>query len=56
MEAFQMDWAVLQALCDHPDYRAGEELAKMRAAAKKDIDAMGIAPDRVGQPGTGTSA
>ena len=51
MEAFQMDWAVLQALCDHPDYRVGEELAKMRAAAKKDIDAMGAEPDRVGQPG-----
>jgi len=51
MEAFQMDWAALQALCDHPDYRIGEELAKMRAAAKKDIDTMNSAPDQVGQPG-----
>jgi hypothetical protein len=55
MEAFQMDWTVLQALCDHPDYRVGEELAKMRAAAKKDIDAMGTEPDRVGQTGTGAN-
>jgi len=52
MEAFQMDWAVLQALCDHPDYRVSEELARMRAAAKKDIDAMGTQPDQVGQPET----
>jgi hypothetical protein len=53
MEAFQMDWAVLQTLCDHPDYRVGEELARMRVAAKKDIDAMGAEPDQVGQPVAG---
>jgi hypothetical protein len=51
-EAFQMDWATLQTLCDHPDYRVGDELAKMRTAAKKDVDAMSSAPDHVGQPGS----
>jgi len=49
MEAFQMDWAVLQNLCHHPDYRVGEELAKMRAAAKKDVDTVGSLPNQVGQ-------
>jgi len=50
-EAFQMDWATLQTICTHPDFRVGEELAQMRAAAKKDVDAMGAHPDDVGQPG-----
>ena len=47
--AFHMDWAVLQSLCDRPEYRVGEELARMRLAAKKDVDAMGAAPDRIGE-------
>jgi len=50
-EAFQMDWATLQTLCDQPDYRVGDDLAKMRMSAKKDVDAMSSAPDHVGQPG-----
>jgi len=48
-EAFQIDWAVLQSLCDRPEYRVGEELARMRVAAKKDVDALGAARDPVGQ-------
>jgi hypothetical protein len=51
-EAFQMDWATLQTLCNHPDYRVGEDLAKMRAAAKKDVDAMGSHRDDISHPGT----
>ena len=39
--AFQMDWTVLHQLCHLPEYRVGEELAKMRLAAKKDVDAIG---------------
>jgi hypothetical protein len=50
-EAFQMDWVTLQTLCNHPDYRVGEELAKMRAAAKKDVDVMGTHRDDIGHPG-----
>ena len=46
-EAYAMDWPSLHNLCHQPDYRIGEELAQMRAAAKKDVDAMGIAPDPV---------
>jgi len=48
-EAFQVDWTVLQSLCDRPEYRVGEKLAQMRLAAKKDVDAMGAAHDPVGQ-------
>ena len=44
-----MDWAVLQGLCDRREYRVGEELAQMRLAAKKDVDAMGAARDPVGE-------
>ena len=47
--AFHMDWAVLQSLCDRPEYRVGEELARMRLAAKKDVDAMGGAKDHIGE-------
>ena len=47
-EAFRMDWAVLQSLCDRSDYRVGEELARMRLAAKRDVDARGMARDHVG--------
>jgi len=49
-EAFVMDWATLQNLCHHNDYRVGEELARMRQAAKKDVDAIGATPDPVDQP------
>jgi len=48
-EAFHMDWTVLHALCHRPQYRVGEELAQMRMAAKKDVDAIGAVPDQVGQ-------
>ena len=48
-EAFEMDWAVLQSLCDRPDYRVGEELAQMRLAAKKEVDAMGRTKDHIGE-------
>jgi hypothetical protein len=51
-EAFHMDWGTLQTICTHPDYRVGEELAQMRTAAKKDVDAMGAHRDDVGQPGS----
>lgn len=50
-QAFQMDWVVLQTLCDLPEYRVGEELSRVRAAAKRDVDAMGVVPDPMGQPG-----
>jgi hypothetical protein len=50
-EAFIIDWTVLHTLCHRPDYRIGEELAKMRLQAKRDIDAMGAEPDRIGATG-----
>jgi hypothetical protein len=40
---------VLHALCHRPDYRVGEELAKMRLAAKKEVDAMGTGRDHIGE-------
>jgi len=52
MEAFQMDWTLLQNLCHQPDYRVGEELAQMRAATKKDIDVLGPGTDVTAQPAT----
>jgi hypothetical protein len=48
-DVFQMDWTALHTLCHRPDYRVGEELAKMRLAAKKDVDAMGAGRDHVGE-------
>jgi hypothetical protein len=48
-EVFHMDWTVLQSLCDRPEYRVGEELARMRLAAKKDVDASGSEPDHIGE-------
>jgi hypothetical protein len=48
-QAFEIDWAVLQTLCHLPEYRVGEELSQMRAAAKRDVDAMEVAPDPMGQ-------
>jgi hypothetical protein len=47
-EAFQMDWATLQNLCANSNYRISEDLARLRTAAKKDVDAMQSAPDQVG--------
>jgi len=49
-EAFHMDWPKLQELCTQPDFRVGEELAKMRASAKKDVDAMGAHRDDISHP------
>jgi hypothetical protein len=48
-EVFHMDWAVLHALCHRPGYRVGEELAQMRLAAKKEVDAMGAGRDHIGE-------
>ena len=48
-EAFQMDWAALQTLCHRAEYRVGEELAQMRLAAKKDVDAIGASPEQTGR-------
>jgi hypothetical protein len=48
-EGFQMDWTVLHALCHRPNYRVGEELAQMRLAAKKKVDAMGTGRDHIGE-------
>jgi hypothetical protein len=50
-DTFHMDWTALHALCHRPDYRVGEELAGMRLAAKKDVDAMGVGRDHVGETG-----
>jgi hypothetical protein len=44
-----MDWTALHGLCHRPDYRVGEELARMRLGAKKDVDAMGASRDHVGE-------
>lgn len=49
-EAFHMDWTVLNDLCHRAEYRVGEELAQMRRAAKKDVDAIGASPDQLGRP------
>jgi len=48
-DAFDMNWATLHTLCHRPEYRVGEELAQMRLAAKREIDAMGAAGDHVGE-------
>jgi hypothetical protein len=48
-EVFHMDWTMLHALCHRPNYRIGEDLARMRLAAKKDVDAMGVARDHIGE-------
>jgi len=47
-EDFQMDWPALHALCHRPEYRVGEELARLRIAAKKEIDALGTELDHIG--------
>jgi hypothetical protein len=51
-EVFQMDWTALHTLCHRPDYRVGEELAQIRLAAKREVDAMGAARDHIGETGT----
>jgi hypothetical protein len=43
-DAFQMDWATLRDICNDPDYRVGEDLARLRAAAKQEVDAVTPAP------------
>jgi hypothetical protein len=48
-EAFRMDWTVLQKICHQPEYRIGEELAQMRAAAKQEADEQGLMPDSIGE-------
>jgi hypothetical protein len=48
-EVFHMDWPMLHALCHRPNYRVGEELAQMRLTAKRDVDAMGVARDHIGE-------
>ena len=50
-DVFQMDWPALHALCHRPEYRVGEELARMRLAAKKEVDVLGMARDHVGETG-----
>jgi len=47
-DAFHMNWTVLHTLCHRPEFRVGEELAQMRLAAKKDVDAIGGLTDQVG--------
>ena len=47
-ETFDMDWTALHTLCHRPEYRIGEELAQMRLAAKKEVDAMGLTRDHIG--------
>ena len=49
-DAFHMDWGALHKICHQQDYLVGDELSKMRLAAKKDVDAIGASPDHVGQP------
>jgi hypothetical protein len=51
-EAFQMDWPALHALCHRPEYRVGEELARLRLAAKKEVDALGTELDQIGETPT----
>jgi hypothetical protein len=48
-EVFDMDWTVLHHLCHRPDYRVGEQLAQMRLAAKREVDAQGRSRDHVGE-------
>jgi hypothetical protein len=48
-EAFDMNWTVLHALCHRPEYRVGEELAQMRLAAKREVDATGRGRDHIGE-------
>jgi len=50
-DTFHMDWTALHALCHRPEYRVGEELATMRLEAKKDMDALGVGRDHVGETG-----
>lgn len=47
-ESFEMNWPVLSTLCHRPEYRVGDDLAQMRAEAKKDVDAQGKGRDHIG--------
>jgi hypothetical protein len=47
-DAFRMDWNTLRKLCHQPDYRVGEELARLRTEAKQKGDSLGLFPDPVG--------
>ncbi len=44
-----MDWTALHHLCHRPEYRVGEDLARMRLAAKRETDATGRSRDHVGE-------
>jgi hypothetical protein len=48
-EVFEMNWTVLNNLCHRPGYRVGEELARLRLAAKRVVDASGTGRDHVGE-------
>lgn len=48
-EVFDMDWTALHHLCHRPEYCVGDELARMRLAAKKESDATGRSRDHVGE-------
>ena len=47
-EAFHMNWTTLQELCHDPAYRVGDELAALRAEAKREADDLGLLKDPVG--------
>ena len=44
-DAFHMDWAVLRDICNHADFRVGEDLARLRAVAKQEADAAAAPAD-----------
>ena len=50
-DVFDMDWTALHTICHRPEYRVGDELAQMRLAAKKEVDALGMGRDHVGEDG-----
>lgn len=51
-DLFDMDWTALHTLCHRPEYRVGEDLARIRLAAKREVDAMGAGRDHIGQTST----
>jgi hypothetical protein len=50
IDAFQMDWIALGKLCHQPEYRIGEELARLRQEAKRRADELGLGVDPIGYP------
>jgi hypothetical protein len=50
-DIIQMDWTALHALCHRPEYRVGEDLARMRLEAKREVDALGAGRDHIGETG-----